>query len=110
MEAIKLSGWVGEDKKLVLELPAETPVGEVEVVVIPRMIEQNSYAPIYPEAWMYKRITALQKMQDAGILSKVRDAPVGISPLSPDELLQMGVLPPGSRPTNELVDEDRGPL
>jgi hypothetical protein len=109
MDAIKLSVWVGEDKKLIIDLPAEVPVGQVDIVVIPREEAKSAYSPDYSQAWVAKREEFRKKLAEAGLLSTAHTAPPDTIPLSPKELLDAGTLPPGARPTDELVDEDRGP-
>jgi hypothetical protein len=109
MSLIKLSVWVGEDKKLTIDLPAEIPVGPVDVVVIPYETIPPTYASKYPDDWVEKREQFRQKLLEAGRLSTAHTASPDTVPLSPGELLRIGTLPPGARPTDELIDEDRGP-
>jgi hypothetical protein len=109
MDAIKLSAWVGEDKRLVIDLPAEIPVGQVDIVIIPRESVKPVYSPDYSPTWIAKREEFRNKLAEAGMLSTAYTAPPSTIPLSPNELLEVGALPPGARPTDELVGEDRGP-
>ena len=108
MAAIKMSVWVGEDKRLVVELPADTPTGLAEVVITPQETKGETYSPQYPEAWVQKREQLRQKLLEANLLSTANHAPAGTVPLSPEALLRLGALPPGIRSTGELIDEDRG--
>jgi hypothetical protein len=100
---------VGEDKRLTIDLPAEVPVGPVDVVIIPRESAEVAYAPDYAPEWVAKREEFRRRLAEAGFLSTAHIAPPDTVPLSPHELLVVGTLPPGARPTDELVDEDRGP-
>jgi hypothetical protein len=109
MDVIKFSVWVGEDKKLIIDLPAEVPVGQVDIVVTPCDEAKPAYTPDYSPAWVAKREEFREKLAEAGALSTAHTAPPGTVALSPQELLAVGTLPPGARPTDELVDEDRGP-
>jgi hypothetical protein len=108
MATIKMSVWVGEDKTLVVELPADTPTGLMEIVIIPQEVKGDTYSPQYPEAWVQKRKQLRQKLLEANLLSTAYHAPAGTVPLSPEALLRLGSLPPGIRSTDELIDEDRG--
>jgi hypothetical protein len=112
MEAIKLSGWVGEDKKLVLELPAETPVGEVEVVVIPRNGETQPIKLVNGmgqlEAWVERREQLRKKLLADHLSRRLCYAPQGYVPLSDEARMALVKLPEGARLTDTLIDEDRG--
>jgi hypothetical protein len=68
MVAIRLSATIGEDRKLVLELPPDTPTGPVALLIRP-----------------------LQETQQT----------------AHELLLAAGVLSPGARPSEDLIDEDR---
>ncbi len=111
MDAIKLAVWVGEDKKLIIDLPADTPVGLVDVQISRRETEilESSTAHGEPsETWAEKREHLRKQLIAAGLLSTAHYAPEGTIALSAEDLLQLGTLPPGTRPTDELIDEDRG--
>ena len=113
MDAIKLSVWVGEDKKLIVDLPPETPVGLVDVQISLRQTESSVEQPMAngadSETWMEKRERFRKRLMEAGLLSTAHYAPEGYVPLSDEERMRLITLPPGARPTDELVDEDRGP-
>ena len=109
MDTIKLSARISEDKKLIIDLPADLPSGPVEVMITPQSVARSTYTPFYPKVWAEKREQLRQKMLKAGILSIDYRAPSRTVPLSPDELLQIGTLPPGVQSTNAYIDEDRGP-
>ena len=87
MDAIKLSVWVGEDKKLVIDLPEDVPVGQADIVITPREEAKSAYSPTYPPAWAIRREEFRKKLAEAGLLSTAPTAPPGTIPLSPQELL-----------------------
>lgn len=101
MDAITLSAIVSEDRKLVVELPPEIPIGPVEVVIRPK--SQVGQAPL-----SITREWAQAKLLAAGLLVTSIHAPEEIVPLSPEELLRIGRLAPGARPSEDLINEDRG--
>ena len=103
MDAITLSIVVGEDRRLIVQLPDNIPAGPVELTVRP--IEKTTV--LFPNGER-ERIRA--KMLTAGILDSTIRAPENTVRLAPDELLGLGTLPPGSRPTADLINEDRGAL
>jgi hypothetical protein len=113
MNAIKLSVWVGEDKRLVVDLPPETPVGMVDVqILVPEVIHEETVSTIngeQVETVAEKRARFRKILSEAGLLSTAHHAPEGYVPLSDDERMRLITLPPGTRPTDELIDEDRGP-
>jgi hypothetical protein len=54
------------------------------------------------------REAARAKLSAAGALVTHFDIPEDAVPLSPEELLRLGTMPPGARGSEELIDEDRG--
>jgi hypothetical protein len=102
MDAIRIPVVVGEDRRLVIDLPAEVPVGPVELVIRP-LEQQNSGSPANPA-----REAARAKLLAAGFLVTNIRAPEGTVPLSNEELERLGRLLAGARPSEELIDEDRG--
>lgn len=99
MATITLSAVVGEDRRLVIDLPADTPVGQVELTIRPL----NETPPENPA-----REAARAKLLAAGFLVTSIHAPEGVVPLTPEERMRIGKLPPGARPSDELISEDRG--
>lgn len=95
MTDVTLSATVGEDRRLVIDLPDEIPPGEVEVVVRPKRDTMT-------------REEARRLLAEAGLLSTWHKAPPGTKPLTPEERMEIGKMPPGARPSEELIDEDRG--
>ncbi|MDQ3249659.1 MAG: hypothetical protein M3Q45_10705 [Chloroflexota bacterium] len=113
MNTIKLSVWVGEDKRLIVDLPPEVPVGMVDVqILLPETIRKEA-APTtnggHVETAAEKRERFRKILRDAGMLSTAHRAPEGYVPMTDEERMQLSKLPPGARPTDEYVDEDRGP-
>lgn len=113
MDALKLSVWIGEDKKLILNLPSETPVGLVDVEISPHRAPYSEGKLVpngeHLESWVEKRERFRKILMNAGLLSTAHYAPEGWAPLTDEERMRLGTLPPGARPTDEYVDEDRGP-
>src|SRR5437879_893346 len=101
MDAITFSVEVGEDRRLVIELPADVPIGPADVIVKPRTKE--SVEPENPA-----RDAARAKLLAAGRLVVNFGIPEDIEPISEEELEELGHLAPGARSSEELVDEDRG--
>jgi hypothetical protein len=112
MGAIKLSVWVGEDKRLTIDLPDEMPVGLVEVQITAHVGAKAKTGRRrrnrVEEKWAEKRERFRTILRNAGMLSTVHQAPAGWTPLTVEERLRLGALPPGARPTDEYVNEDRG--
>ena len=77
LNAIRLNGIIGADRKLTVQLPLDVPDGPVELVVLlPEKAESPAEA----------------------------DRTEGSSAR---ELLELGKLPPNARPSHELINEDR---
>jgi len=111
MEAITIPVIVDENRRVILKLPDSTPIGlaDLEIVVHPKAETANGAnetgqaAPANPA-----REAARIKLAAAGYLSSIR-APADAVPLSDEEIARIGWLPPRARPSEELIDEDRGP-
>jgi hypothetical protein len=87
---------VGENRKLVIELPPNAPIGDVQVVV--------RQAPPYPESTL-TRDEARQRLLDAGFLVTSIKAPEdALLPVLEEPL----VLPSGAISSEQIIDEDRG--
>ena len=112
MDAITIPVIVGEDRRIVIKLPDSTPVGlaDLEITVHPKVDtatgsdKTGQTAPVNPA-----REAARIKLAAAGFLSTNIRAPEGTIPLSDEEIARIGRLPPGARPSEELISEDRGP-
>lgn len=98
---IHIQTTIGEDRRLVIDLPPDTPTGPAELVIHPAGMEPPAQKPMTREE-------ARAKLLAAGKLSTWMRAPEGAVPLTPEELLRIGAMPPGTRPSHELIDEDRG--
>ncbi len=102
VQAIRIKTTIGEDRRLVIDLPDDTPVGPVELVIQP-----TEEAPQITSATL-TREEARAKLLAAGALVTWVKAPPGTVALTPEERMRIGQLPPDARPSHELVDEDRG--
>ena len=106
MVTIRLSATVGADRKLVLQLPEEIPAGDVEIEI--RAAEKSPEArKPYEIPYNPAREAARAKLRAAGILSESTRAPEGTVPLSVEERMKLGTLPPDSKSSLELINEDR---
>ncbi len=101
MDVVTIPVIVGDDRRLVLDLPASTPIGPAEVVILPRAARPNT--PPTPE-----RESARAKLLAAGFLMTDVHAPEGAVPLSDEDLARLGQLPLDAQPSEFLIDEDRG--
>lgn len=101
MTAIRLSAVVGADRRLVVDLPADAPIGPMEIVITPAVDRPN-----------LEREEVRARLQAAGLLVNTE-----AYDWDDDELMDVGdderdepvELPPGSPSSEELIDEDRGP-
>lgn len=103
--AIKLHVTVGEDRRLVIELPPDAPTGEVEVTIQAAQPETPSTLTPYPNP---AREAARAKLLAAGALSTAWKAPEGARELTWEEILEIGKLPPGAKSNLDIVNEIRG--
>ncbi len=101
MEAVRIPVVVGVDRRLVIDLPATTPIGPADVVIVPRSSDQSQKTET-------ARAEVGAKLLAAGFLSTSLHAPAGATSLSDEELARVGRLAPGARPSEVLIDEDRG--
>lgn len=112
MQEIKINAWIGEDKKLILDLPPETPTGAVAVHIVSQKSTEASSDVGQGEQQIAtsRREQVRKKMLEAGILSTAHHAPPGWTPLTEEDRMHLGTLPPGAQPTHKYIDEDRGEL
>jgi hypothetical protein len=103
MDAIRIPVIVGEDRRLVIDLPAEVPVGPAELVIRPLEQPQSNDVPQNPA-----REAARAKLLAAGVLATDLGIPDDIQPLSEQELDRLGRLLAGGRSTLDMINEDRG--
>ncbi|MCA0458272.1 MAG: hypothetical protein LCI00_30185 [Chloroflexi bacterium] len=103
MNAIRLLAVVNEKHELIVTLPADVPVGPVELLLQP--VDETV---IEEPASEREHIRA--KLMAAGLLVKPEDLGISpsVQPLSLEERLKIGQMPVGARPVEDLVDEDRG--
>jgi hypothetical protein len=101
MVAVKLSAVVGEDRQLVIHVPDEVPLGPVELVIQSTQVQPVTSPNSVREA-------ARAKLMAAGILLTHVEVPEDAVPLTLEERRRIGKMPPGSRLSEELIDEDRG--
>lgn len=100
MDAEPIPVLVGEDRRLVIDVPPNVPVGPADVVIVPRNGRRTRTT--------LAREVARAKLRAAGALSTIVYAPADTRPTTEDELLRLGQLAPGARPSEELIDEGRG--
>lgn len=99
---IHLSTVIGEDRKVVIDLPPDIPTGEVELELVIRPVIEASEFPPNPER---ERIRA--KMLAKGMLSTAHNPPEDMEFPTEEEIYEAGILPPGTRPSEEVLREIR---
>ncbi|HVU12515.1 MAG TPA: hypothetical protein VHD90_14630 [Phototrophicaceae bacterium] len=98
MATVRLSALVTEDHELSGKVPENIPPGRVELVIeLPETVTAPTSA----------REAARAKLAAAGLLSTAHHLPPGTRIPTDAEVDAAGILPPGARPSEELVDEDR---
>lgn len=104
MVVIRLPAVITEDRQLIVQLPNDVPTGAVEVVIHTQDAPQAEEGEIVNGA----REAARAKLAAAGALSKIYDSlPNDLKPLTVEERIRIGTLPPRARPSEELISEDR---
>ncbi len=101
MDILTIPVMVDADRRLVIDLPASTPIGPAEVVIRPRSTAARETANPARDA-------ARAKLLAAGFLTTDIYAPVEAVQLSEEDIARFGRLPPGARPSEDLIAEDRG--
>lgn len=101
MVAIRLNTIIGDDRKLIIQLPDEIPPGDIELIV--RAVEPLSTTIINPA-----REAAKAKLLAGGALVTEFSVPAGAIRLSIEERMRLGTLPPDARSSLDLINEDRG--
>lgn len=99
---IHLSAVIGEDRKLVIDLPADTPIGQVDLELTVVSVSKSQVVHTNPA-----REAARAKLLAAGALSTVHRAPANAIPPTKEELRRAGTLPAGARPSEEILREIR---
>ena len=100
MTTVRLTAVVTEDHKLTVKVPNEIPPGRVEVLI--QQSETASSVPANPA-----REAARAKLAAAGLLSAAHRLPPGIAIPTDAQVQAAGVLPPGARPSEDVISEDR---
>jgi hypothetical protein len=101
MDAVTLNAMVSEDRRLIVDLPDDIPVGPVKLVI------QPMDAPIggkHELTWEEARA----KLMAAGRLAVNLDIPDDLEDISDEELEELSKLAAGGRSAQEIIDEDRG--
>jgi len=100
MDTLTLSVEIPEDRRLVIDLPADMPPGAAELTIRSHATE---ISPLN-EA----REIARAKLLAGTALNISHHAPDDAVALSDEELEQHGQLAPGARSSEEIVNEERG--
>jgi hypothetical protein len=100
MTDIWLSGVVTEDHKLIVDVPDDVPPGRVDVMI--QSAPADETLPANPA-----REAARAKLAAGGLLSSTHELPLGTRIPTDAEVEAAGKLPPGARPSEELINEDR---
>lgn len=101
MGAVTIPVVVGADRRLVIDLPDSTPVGPADVVILSRTSgESGTENPA--------RDAARAKLLAADFLVTDVRVPEGTRALSDKDIARLGRLAPSARPSEALVNEDRG--
>lgn len=102
MVALRFHAEIGEDRKLIIQLPDEMPPGGVELIV-------RSTEPDTAESAVNPLREAVKnKLLAAGILVTDFEIPQDAVPLTVEQRMSMGTLKPGARDSLDLINEDRG--
>ncbi len=101
MKTVTLRATVDEERQLRVDVPAEIPIGPVELVI-------RSLADAPSEGTGLTRETARAKLAALGLLGAGQYAPPDAVPLSAEERERIGQLFAGIEPLAALIDEDRG--
>lgn len=103
--AIRVLKVVDEKRTLIVELPDDTPLGLAEVSIsvepLDAMDSPDSGKPVS------ERDVVRARMRAAGFLAETQGPPAGSTLIEDADLARIGRLPPGARPSDELIDEDR---
>lgn len=105
MDAIRLSATVGKNRQIIIQLPDEIPEGQID-------LELRVLSPSSILAHSLNQEDAQARLLSAGKLALYSAVDLGIPadtvPLTVEERMRIGKLPPGVAPMEALVDEDRG--
>lgn len=71
-------------------------------------VDKMHKIPSKPTLVPMNRETARAKLSQAGVLVMDLELPPDLTPVSDEELEQLGEMRPGARPSEEIIAEDRG--
>src|SRR5262249_7429746 len=103
MDVIIIDAEVGQDRRLIYELPPEVPVGPVKLVI------QPVKAPLVQTGDALTRDEARRRWQAAGKMLKERFVPEGVVRSDEAEDRRLSALFGQGPSLQELIDQDRGP-
>jgi len=104
MVALHLTGRITEDRQLIIDLPANAPIGAVDVVIQPQAQPEPEPDADTLAEWRARREYVREKMRAAGILGEAHMTLDAIE--LPDIKLPLE-LPPGARASLDYINEDR---
>lgn len=99
MVAVRVSALITEDRQLIVKLPENIPAGPVELEI--RTLATSSAAVINPA------LEAARAKFTAAMLSSTHHTVEDITPLSIEERIRAGTMPPDARPSEEIIQEIR---
>lgn len=102
---IVIHAVVGEDRRLIIDLPSNTPIGSVTVMVASTESEAVPESPATPVNTERERLRAI--LLAAGKLGTAHMPLPGTKRPSDEEIRQAGVLPAGVRPSEDIIRELR---
>jgi hypothetical protein len=102
VRTVRLRGHVDKDGKLIIDIPKNIPPGEVEVIVRSKVTAPKGGTP----EQALSRDAIQRKLHESGLLSTY-SPPRNVPPLSAEEILRLGTLPPDAPSSTQLIDEDR---
>ncbi|MBL8156051.1 MAG: hypothetical protein JNM70_17865 [Anaerolineae bacterium] len=100
MNRVHISAVVGKDRRLVLDLPEDTPTGPVEIII--QQVTTEPDVSVNPQ-----REAARRRLQAAGLLSNAHHIPDGTAIPTDAEVIAAGQLPPDARPSEDWISQDR---
>lgn len=104
MTAIHLNAVIGDDRKLIVQLPDDMPTGEVEVVIrsshLTEVTGQALYNPV--------REVARRKLMAENALVTSFDVPADARRLSVEERMRIGTLSETTMSSLDIINDDRG--
>jgi hypothetical protein len=109
MIALKLKAVIGQDRRLVLELPQDTPIGSVEVT-IESQPQKHPISLDLPPTLNSAREAVRAKLLSAGYLVTEFnfDIPDDYVPLTHEQRMKMTTPTASAKTIFDLVNEDRG--